>query len=86
MLQTPCWWFLAVAKRIHEGTLATTMKPLASIREALQGFALQLLEPNCLHQNLGERTRELAGLQGCASQERSMSADSNTTLESDILV
>ena len=38
-----------------------------------------------LHQNLGERTRELAGFQGCASQERSMSADSITTLELDIL-
>ena len=39
----------------------------------------------CLHQNLGERMRELVGFQGCASQERSMLADSNTTLESDVL-
>ena len=40
---------------------------------------------DCLHQNLGEGMRELIGFQGCTSQERSMSADSNTTLESDIL-
>ena len=40
---------------------------------------------NCLHQTLGERTQELAGFQDCANQGRSMSADSDTTLESDLL-
>jgi len=46
----------------------------------------KLLEcTKCLHQNLGERTRELVGFQDCANQGGSMSADSDTTLESDLL-
>ena len=39
----------------------------------------------CLHQNLGERMRELAGFQDCANQGGSMSADLDTTLELDLL-
>ena len=56
------------------------IKAFCALHESIHNFGVSM----CLHQNLGERTRELAGFQGCASQERSMLADSNTTLESDI--
>jgi hypothetical protein len=48
LTKTPCSRFLAVTKRTHKGALATTTKPLASIREAKQGIALQLFELNLM--------------------------------------